>query len=179
MTENVKEFVNYKAIPFEKLVKANWNYKTEDEEQTKKLVANIKRIGQVENILVRQLETSFYEVINGNHRYDAFEILDAKTVFCFDFGDITEAQAKRIAVETNETKWQADTIKLAEIMTEITKEFDIDELVLTMPYTQEEITNFGELLEFDWDSFKNEDSTESQDEQKRVNCPKCGHEFTI
>lgn len=45
MTEQKKEFVNYKAIPFEKLVKAAWNYKEEDAELTKKLIANIKRIG--------------------------------------------------------------------------------------------------------------------------------------
>ena len=55
-------------IPTDKLVKADWNYKTEDQEKQEKLKENIKRNGQIENIIIRELETGFFEVVNGNHR---------------------------------------------------------------------------------------------------------------
>ena len=52
------------------LSKAAWNYKDEDAEQTKKLIANFKRNGQVENLQIRQRGNGSYEVVNGNHRLD-------------------------------------------------------------------------------------------------------------
>jgi ParB-like chromosome segregation protein Spo0J len=58
-------------IPLDLLVPADWNYKTDDEYRQEKLKNNIKRNGQVENIIVRLLSTGFYEIVNGNHRYQA------------------------------------------------------------------------------------------------------------
>src|SRR3972149_2059713 len=71
-------FNNYKLMPIEILVKADWNYKADDEEKSNKLTNNIKRIGQVENIQVRELDTGYYEVINGNHRLDCLQKIDKK-----------------------------------------------------------------------------------------------------
>ena len=53
-------------IEVSKLIKAEWNYKKENEELSKKLLANFKEYGQVENIQVRKLGDK-YEVVNGNH----------------------------------------------------------------------------------------------------------------
>ena len=71
---------NFKLIDISKCVKASWNYKEDNQELLDKLIENIKRIGQVENIQVRLLETGFYEVINGNHRLDALIALEADLV---------------------------------------------------------------------------------------------------
>jgi hypothetical protein len=70
--EDAKIFSNYKIFPRDILIKADWNYKEEDEFISDKLVNNMKRNGQIENIHVRKLNTGFYEVINGNHRLDAY-----------------------------------------------------------------------------------------------------------
>jgi hypothetical protein len=119
-------------IPIEQLVKADWNYKEDNPELEQKLLENIKRNGQIENIIVRVLDTGFYEVVNGNHRLDVLKMADFDSVYCFNLGQVTEAQAKRIAVETNETRFQSDFKSLAMIVNEVFMEFD--DANLTMPF---------------------------------------------
>lgn len=141
---------NFKSLPLEKLIFADWNYKTNDEKLQKKLVANIKKTGQIENIIVRPIKGGKYEVINGNHRLLAFQELEYEEVFCYDLGKISDAHAKRIAIETNETKFKSDSIKLAQLMEELKLEFD--DIALTSPFSDEELDNMSKTLSFDWDA---------------------------
>lgn len=148
------QFDKYKVLPVEKLVKASWNYKTDNPDLLEKLKANIKRNGQVENILVRELPTGFYEIVNGNHRAQALMDLDIKEAVVFDLGKISDAQARRIAVETNETKFETDNIRLAEIIKEITEEFvDLDELSSSMPFSRNDLEQLSNLLDYDMDQY--------------------------
>lgn len=157
------QFDKYKVLPIDKMVKAVWNYKTDSPELLEKLKANIKRNGQVENILVRLLDTGFYEIVNGNHRAQALMDLGMTEAVVFDLGKISDAQARRIAIETNETKFETDNIRLAEVIKEITDEFaDLDDLSKSMPYSPEELTNFNKLLTFDWEQYQS-GSTEAGD----------------
>jgi len=174
---DLKLFANYKLIPFELLVKADWNYKIDNDKRKEDLLQNLKRIGQVENILVRELDTGYYEVINGNHRYDVFADMGTQFVLSYDFGHISDAQAKRVAVETNETKFEVDNIKLAETIKDITLEFSFDEIEITMPFTMPELENFGELLEFNWDEINNNPTDSEEEKGKKNKCPKCGFEW--
>lgn len=164
-----KLFAKYKLISFELLVKANWNYKVDNDDLKSKLIENLKRNGQVVNTLVRELDTGYFEVIDGNHRYDAFEDMKVDYVLCFGFGRISDAKAKRIAVEINETRFESDNIKLAETIKDITTEFPLEELEISMPFSLEELENFDNLLEFD-------SSAKGENPPKHV-CPKCGYEF--
>jgi hypothetical protein len=148
-------------LPIDKLVKADWNYKTEDPAKQEKLTENIKRNGQIENIIVRELETGFFEVVNGNHRLSVLKDLDIKTAHSFNLGKINQAQAIRIAIETNETKFDTDSITLAQRVKELTEEFKIEELVKTLPYTEVEIDNFSKLTDFDWEQYETEDLSDT------------------
>ena len=65
----------FELMEVSKLIKADWNYKTDDEKKLKDLQENFKRNGQVENIIVRELSKGKYEVVNGNHRLDALKNL--------------------------------------------------------------------------------------------------------
>ena len=146
-------------IPTDKLVKADWNYKTEDPEKQEKLKENIKRNGQIENIIIRELETGFFEVVNGNHRLSVLKDLKIKTTHSYNLGKISQAQAIRIAIETNETKFDTDSITLAERVKELTEEFDIQDLVNTLPYS--ETDNFSKLTDFDWSMYESEDLSDT------------------
>lgn len=148
-------------IEISKLIKADWNYKEENEKLTEKLLENMKRNGQIENILIRELDTGFYEVVNGNHRLDVMKILKLKKVHAYNFGKIKLPQAQRIALETNETKFESDSIKMAQLITSLTKEFPADDLVETMPYTMDEIINMGELVDFNFDEFENKEEVDT------------------
>ncbi|NCU28929.1 MAG: hypothetical protein EOM85_04670, partial [Candidatus Moranbacteria bacterium] len=152
----------YHDIDIDKLVKAGWNYKENNDALMEKLINNIKRNGQIENIIVRELDTGFFEVVNGNHRLDALNAIGSKTVYCYNLGQISESQAKRIAVETNETKFQSSEESLAGILREIIDEFD--DFDITSPFSEEEL---NELLG-DIDVNIEEDGTIEEVEENEV-----------
>lgn len=153
-------------IPIDKLVKADWNYKTEDPNKQEKLKENIKRNGQIENIIIRELETGFYEVVNGNHRLSVLKALNIEKAYSYNLGKISQAQAIRIAIETNETKFDTDSIALAERVKELTEEFDLKDLINTLPYSETEIDNFSKLTDFDWNMYETEDLSDTFSDTK-------------
>ncbi len=144
-------------IEVSKLKKADWNYKEENDEQTNNLINNFKRNGQLENILIRELKKGSYEVVNGNHRLDVMKILKIKEVHTYNLGKISLSEAQRIAIETNETKFDADNLKMAELINMLSKEFPTDDLAKTMPYNEEEIKKMSELTEFDWAQYDSDE----------------------
>lgn len=112
----------------DQLVKADWNYKEDNDELKEKLKANLKRNGQLENIVVRELDTGYYEIVNGNHRYDAIVDLGLTEVMCYNLGKISTAHAMRVAIELNETRFGTNDIKLAQTIATIGSEFGLEEL---------------------------------------------------
>ena len=142
-------------IEISKLKKAEWNYKEENDILTKKLLCNMQKNGQIENIIIRELKKDTFEVVNGNHRIDVMKILKNKKVHAFNLGKISLVEAQRIAIETNETKFGSNEIKLGNLISEISKEFEMTDLVESMPYSQDEINSMISINKFDWDE-KNE-----------------------
>ncbi|HUV46551.1 MAG TPA: ParB/RepB/Spo0J family partition protein [Candidatus Bathyarchaeia archaeon] len=178
----------WKTISVEKLVAADWNYKEEEEDKEEKLKNNIKRNGQIENIIVRKLKTGFYEVVNGNHRLKVLKELEYDKIVCYSLGKISDNKARRIAIETNETKFERDNVKFAQLMKEISGEggFDLSDLAQTMPFGEEELKGFVDMLDFDWESFRPKDKDDEDEEnennklfQVQCKCPECGHQFSL
>lgn len=163
------ELVNFMSIPLDKMVKADWNYKNEHKELSEKLVANIKRNGQIENLLVRELDTGFYEVVNGNHRYDALKVLGWESAIVYNLGKISLPNAQRIAIETNETKFGTDVMKLSELIGEIAEAFDRDDLLATMPYSGKELDNMLDLVNYDFEADSSSDGLGEELESKDMN----------
>lgn len=149
----------YIEIPISKLTSAQWNYKKDDDKRSLELMenlkANIARNGQIENLIVRPTDhgKGMYEVVNGNHRLSALKSLKIKKAVCFNLGKISQAHAERIALETNETKFEADPLKLAGIIRNIAEEFDMADLIATMPMSEDEMTSYTKLLDFDWTQY--------------------------
>lgn len=145
-------------IPIDKLVQAQWNYKKTDDarslELMEKLKKNLARNEQLENLIVRDAPVKgFYEVVNGNHRLMAMGDIGIDTIVCRTLGKITLAHAERIAFETNETKFEADPLKLAEMLSHIANEYSIEDLAETTALSQDELKHYTQLLEFDWSNF--------------------------
>jgi len=143
----------FKKLQVSQLRKAKWNYKTEDKRLLRSLVENIRRNGQIENLIVRDVGKDEYEVVNGNHRLDALLEIGEKEVTCFNLGTISESEAKRVAVETNETKFEADPVMLATLMAELAGEYGSDDLAKTMPYSPADISRLVQLTSFNWTEF--------------------------
>jgi hypothetical protein len=158
-------FSNYKIIPIELLVPADWNYKEEDKRLDGILSNNLKRNGQIENIHVRLLSTGYYEVINGNHRLNEMIGLGKKFVIAFDHGSISTAEAQRIALETNELKYKADSLKLSKLIKELSEIYDKTDLAETLPYSEQEINDYSSISDFDWNSFHASNEGSNEDEE--------------
>jgi hypothetical protein len=111
-----------------------------------KLVENIRRNGQVENIIVRAIEGGTFEVVNGNHRLDALATLGYQDVVVCDMTPMTLDHAKRLALETNETRFDSDPALLAQIVVDTFENFE--DFQETAPFTQDELTEFTDTLDF-------------------------------
>ena len=160
-----------------KLVKAPWNYKEDDEWKAEKLTANIKKNGQVVNVIVRPIgRKGLYEVVNGNHRLDSFDELGFKTIVCFNAGRISLNAAKRLAVETNETSFDPDVEKLDAIVRDLVTEFPIEELEVTMPYTDEELEYMAKIPDLEPPPGDG-DGSGGQGGKPPLTCPECGYKF--
>jgi len=156
------------------LVKAQWNYKEEDEAKTAALKQNIQRNGQLINSIVRPLpdgEGGFqadhenrvlFEIVDGNHRKDAFLELGIERVLCYNLGPSTRAEAKRISAETD-PKFDRDPIEFAEVLADIEGEFGRDDILDTLPFSDEELDNYDDMLDFDWDDLDEEEDGPADD----------------
>jgi hypothetical protein len=127
------------VLPLGALRKAPWNYKTDDPGMAEKLRANMERNGQLENIVVREIAGNTYEVINGNHRYDAMLALGWTHATVLNLGKITKAKAQRIAIELNETRFASNPQALSELLVGLVDTFGEKDLVLTSPFSSEEM----------------------------------------
>lgn len=142
----------FMLIPVDKLVYADWNYKVDDKQMSEKLRNNINRNGQVENVIVRELDDGMYEVVNGNHRLTVIKELGCEEVVCCNLGKISKVQAQRIAIETNETKFENDKIKLAQLINEIMDSYDVSDLQKTLPFTERKMDEMKSLFDWKWQS---------------------------
>jgi hypothetical protein len=131
--------------PIDTISTAPWNYKKDDEALLEKLKANISRNGLVENLIVRELKDESekvvgYETVNGNHRLKALQQLGGYDLLhVYNVGPITEGQAKRLAVETNETRFESDKQALDLVLGEILSQAWEDDIRTTLPYTDFEL----------------------------------------
>jgi len=137
---------NIKIFPIGLLKKADWNYKEEDEAMSAKLRANIQRNGQIENIHLRLLPSGYYEIINGNHRYDELLALGKKTVLAYDHGECSIEEAIRKCLETNETVFKGDNSKLAMLVKQLSEGFDVDELLQSLPFSEKEFNDLKKMV---------------------------------
>lgn len=169
---DIKKFFEerYKVLPVDSIKLAGWNYKETDTNDAialmEKLKNNLTRNNQVENIIVRTLHDGSYEVCNGNHRVMAFKELGQTDIICCDLGNISLKAAQRLSVETNQTKFKEDSIKLAQLVFDIQQEFGIEDVAFTSPYTIEDLNNYSKLVNFNWNKFQEESTQEDEEDKK-------------
>ena len=137
--------IKWQEIELSKLVGAPWNYKKDFEYLEEKLINNIKKNGIIENIIVREIEGDKFEVVNGNHRLKACVKIGLKKIMCCNLGNIKLRVAKRIAIETNETKFPNDKSKLGDILSDLLDGFGLDDIVATTPWSRDEIEKLAKV----------------------------------
>lgn len=134
--------VSFKTLPISSLNPAPWNYKESDSDTMNKLKANIEKNGIIENLVVRELGSNSFEVINGNHRLELLKDLGIDKVFCCNVGEITLHKAKLLALELNETRFPKDNKKFSELMGSLCEKVGVTELSETLAMSAKQIKKF-------------------------------------
>jgi len=163
--------INTKKVKISELKPNKWNPKIGPEDdldvqqQYEEVVKSIKNHGLVEPILVRSSKEGkklgFYEIINGYHRFLACKELKFDEIIVNDLGDVSDQEAKKLTIVTEEIKIPIDQAKLSQLLKEMLENEDLDKLVEGLPYSKELIESKIELLEFDWAGLENEAPPES------------------
>lgn len=156
-------------INIQDLVKADWNYKSDGtQEQIDKLINSINEDKSVGVLAVREIDDKF-EVIDGNHRLEALIQMKWKKVPCENFGAISKAKSITIARRRNHKWFEDDIIAYAELFRdEVLKEYSVEELEKFMPDLKEDMDNYQNMLDFDWDQYK-KDFEYQEEELKSIN----------
>jgi len=106
---------------------------------------------------------------------------------CYNLGKVSDSRARRVAIETNETRFESDNLKLAGLIQEIGvsegAEFTLPDLALSMPYSEQQMRDMVDLLNFDWEKYSPENMPEGEKgkpkEKGTATCPECGHKFKV
>lgn len=126
-----------------------WNPNKTTERQQEAIGESLALFGQVMPILVRphpDIEGE-YQIIDGEHRFNASGEHD---VICHVI-DLPDAKAKKLTIVMNETRGSADKIDLCQLLADIAQ--DDDDLLLALPFKQEELDELLNMAEVDWDQF--------------------------
>ena len=139
-------------------VRANaYNPNVIDPRTYSQLVRRISEEGFLQPIVVRCLEVAQdqikYEIIDGEHRYRAAVELEYEEIPAIIL-DKSLPEAMVGTINMNKLRGEFDVLKLAEIIQELSKTYTIEEIEDKLGYTPDEVTGLGELLSFDFNSFK-------------------------
>jgi hypothetical protein len=134
------------------LRKAPWNYKVlATEEEVEKLSKSIERDKSGGVFAVREIQENgetVYEIMDGNHRLDAVNLLGWGRARVENFGPITKAEAITIARRRNFQWFEDDIVLLAQRITEdVLPEIPIDDLVVFMPDTIEDLDAYAMITQ--------------------------------
>lgn len=160
-------------VPVTKLLLAEWNYKSNDEELAGKLRVGMERNGQIETLLIREVDGGLYEVINGNHRLPVMLELGMELAHRYCVGQISTDAAVRLAVELNETRFAVDPLILATRLDELEAAFGRDDLLATLPFADFQLDAYaGMLKDVEWHDPVEKEQPPAGDDGT-MTCPTC------
>lgn len=140
-----------------------WNSNHVSPDNETKLRASIRQFGLFKPIIVRELydeETDTkYEILGGEHRWQAAQEEGLDEVPVFSVGVIDDNTAKRITLADNARYGHDDTIELAKLLEEIG---NTDELQQILPYTESDFASIFSSVDIALDDLDLEESYETE-----------------
>ena len=135
-------------------------YKQITSTDQQKLINSIKEHGVLRNIVVRKLDETSYEVVEGRNILKACKELGIEEIPCVDKDNITIQQAQRINITLNLLHSYEDHASIAYDIAMLAKDVSVNELCASLPYTPEQVIRFKEISEFSWEGFKKQYSND-------------------
>ena len=123
----------------------SWNPKLRDTDEYKKIVESIKVNGFKNPIIVRENDNgdSKYEILDGEQRWRACKELGLEKIYIFNEGVVPDEKAKSVTIWT-QVQIPFDELALAPLIVEL------NDLEMNIPYTEEQIQDFTNMLNFDF-----------------------------
>jgi ParB-like chromosome segregation protein Spo0J len=125
-----------------------WNYNAQSTETFAKLVASIRKHGYVQPAVVREMGEGRYQILGGEHGWRAAIELNMPEISIVNLGVVPDARAKELSILLNELHGDPDQVRLADVLRDITRDQDVQELLATLPYTSRELSMYVEAVDF-------------------------------
>ena len=161
--------MKYKKLKINTLRPNEYNPNEMTESILNHLVAELKRIGFLQPILVNKKGI----IIDGEHRWLAAQEAGLKEVPVIEV-DMSEKEAKLTTVNMNQIKGDLNPLKFAELLIDLRKDFQLEDLSETFNMSMGELENYDVLL-----NLPNADLEDTEKKPKTITCPECNHEFEI
>jgi ParB-like chromosome segregation protein Spo0J len=149
-------------------------------ENEAKLARSIEELGQFKPIVVRELpdeETGTnFEILGGEHRWQAAIAGGLDEVYIFNLGVIDDVTAKKIAVADNARYGTDDTLALAKILEQIGTPEQIQEF---LPFTNSDISSIFAASDIALDELDLPDSFETKVEPIELRSERAPKTHTI
>ncbi|MCK1543402.1 ParB-like nuclease domain-containing protein [Bradyrhizobium sp. 179] len=146
-----------------------WNSNHVGPDNETKLRASIRQFGLFKPIVVRELfdadTNTHYEILGGEHRWDAAREEGLTEIPVFNVGVIDDDIAKRITLADNARYGQDDTIELAKLLEDIG---DVEGLQAVLPYTESDLNSIFSSVDIALDEL---DLPESYTEDAKDQAP--------
>jgi ParB/RepB/Spo0J family partition protein len=149
----VKPVPAFRTVPIDQLAANPWNPNRMDAFMFEREVASIEEFGFVDPITCRSVAGG-YEIIDGEHRWNAARSLGLKTVPIIDLGEVPDQKAKKLTIVLNELRGQIVQADLGALIANLLSEENAGELAKSLPFTQEALEHLASMPEFSWDSTK-------------------------
>ena len=115
--------INVKIVPIENVMPNDWNPNVQDDKVFDALVENIMEVGMDEPLLVRQLDDDTYQLVNGEHRYEACRVLGFDEVPIIVARDFDDDMAKFQTVRRSVLKGRLDPVKFTKLFNEMADKY--------------------------------------------------------
>lgn len=141
--------MNQKNTDISNLQPNIWNSNHLSPENEEKLEQSIRKIGVFRPIIVRELGTNSYEILGGQHTWEAAKRIGIKTIPIFNLGKISDEQAKKITLADNARYGSDDIKQLSEILESIGSK---EEIASFLPYSELDLDSYFSTKDIDIDA---------------------------
>jgi len=130
-----------------------WNPNAQTERVQEATKESINAFGFIDPVTVRphpEIKDA-YEIIDGEHRWRAAKDFGLDEV-AINVVDVNENGAKQLTIILNETRGESDKVDLAVLLAKLAEDLG-DDLIIGLPYTDDELDGLLKLADFNFEQF--------------------------